>query len=119
MKRMIPMALFLVTILMVTRCSRLFPKGSPEMRPVPLAQVPDEIVKLERSFSADGEAVNMGYDHPHEFSEQAMRDEFERLRPLMKCGGFIPSVDHQTPPEVSMSQYRQYLRLLWEYTEVE
>lgn len=28
----------------------------------------------------------------------AMRTEFERLGPLMKSGGFIPSVDHQTPP---------------------
>jgi hypothetical protein len=48
--------------------------------------------------------------------EAAMRDEFERLRPLMRSGGFIPSVDHQTPPGVSLEQYRGYLRLLNEYT---
>jgi hypothetical protein len=48
--------------------------------------------------------------------EEAMREEFERLIPLMKTGGFIPSVDHQTPPGVSLSQYRIYLRLLAEYT---
>ena len=30
--------------------------------------------------------------------EAAIRAEFERIRPLMKTGGFIPSVDHQTPP---------------------
>jgi Uroporphyrinogen decarboxylase (URO-D) len=48
--------------------------------------------------------------------ESAMRTEFERLAPLMKQGGFIPSVDHQTPPEVSLEQYRTYLRLLAEYT---
>ena len=48
--------------------------------------------------------------------EAAMRAEFERLGPLMKSGGFIPSVDHQTPPAVSMEQYRLYLRLLNEYT---
>jgi uroporphyrinogen-III decarboxylase len=47
--------------------------------------------------------------------ETAMRDEFERLRPLMKSGRFIPSVDHQTPPGVSLDQYRVYLRLLSEY----
>jgi len=45
-----------------------------------------------------------------------MRAEFERLRPLMKTGGFIPSVDHQTPPGVSIDQYRSYLKLLFEYT---
>jgi hypothetical protein len=47
--------------------------------------------------------------------EAAMRAEFERLLPLMKTGGFIPSVDHQTPPGVSLSEYRVYLRLLREY----
>jgi hypothetical protein len=48
--------------------------------------------------------------------EAAMRAEFERLVPLMKTGGFIPSVDHQTPPGVSLDQYCVYLQLLNEYT---
>jgi hypothetical protein len=48
--------------------------------------------------------------------EPAIRAEFERLLPLMKTGGFIPSVDHQTPPGVSLEQYRSYLKLLFEYT---
>ena len=47
--------------------------------------------------------------------EEAIRAEFERLVPLMKKGGFIPSVDHQTPPGVSMQEYRVYLQLLEEY----
>ena len=48
--------------------------------------------------------------------EEAMRREFERLRPLMASGGFIPSVDHQTPPGVSIEEYRIFRRLLDEYT---
>jgi uroporphyrinogen-III decarboxylase len=48
--------------------------------------------------------------------EAGMRAEFERLLPLMRSGGFIPSVDHQTPPHVSLEEYRLYLRLLDEYT---
>jgi hypothetical protein len=48
--------------------------------------------------------------------ESAIREEFERLTPLMKTGGFIPSVDHQTPPSVSLEAYRTYLQLLREYT---
>ena len=48
--------------------------------------------------------------------EPAIRAEFERLLPLMQSGGFIPSVDHQTPPGVSLEQYRCYLKLLEEYT---
>ncbi|MCY3021815.1 MAG: hypothetical protein NTW87_22625, partial [Planctomycetota bacterium] len=47
--------------------------------------------------------------------EDAIRGEFQRLRPLVKSGGFIPSVDHQTPPGVSLREYRVYLRHLKEY----
>lgn len=49
--------------------------------------------------------------------QEAMRAEWERLLPVMRQGGFIPGVDHQTPPGVSLAQYREYLALLWEYTE--
>jgi hypothetical protein len=48
--------------------------------------------------------------------EETMVQEFERLAPLMESGGFIPSVDHQTSPGVSLENYRIYLRLLNEYT---
>jgi hypothetical protein len=48
--------------------------------------------------------------------KNAMREEFERLLPAIKRGRFIPSVDHQTPPEVSLEQYLSYLQLLNEYT---
>lgn len=49
------------------------------------------------------------------FGEKAMRQEFERLLPSCKRGKVIPSVDHQTPPDVSMENYRAYCRLLKEY----
>ncbi|HOD93079.1 MAG TPA: uroporphyrinogen decarboxylase family protein [Clostridia bacterium] len=49
-------------------------------------------------------------------SEEAMREEFERLLPTMKSGGYIPSVDHQTPPGVSLENYWKYLTLLKEYS---
>ena len=44
-----------------------------------------------------------------------MRAEFERLLPVMKTGGFIPSVDHQTPPDVDIDTYRLYVSILKEY----
>jgi len=47
--------------------------------------------------------------------EEAMRAEFERLLPVTKQGGFIPSCDHQTPPGVSLDDYKTYLRLMKEY----
>jgi hypothetical protein len=47
--------------------------------------------------------------------EAAVRAEFERLLPVMRTGGYLPTVDHQTPPEVSLDAYRDYVRLLKEY----
>jgi hypothetical protein len=49
--------------------------------------------------------------------ENAIRGELDRLLPAMRSGGFVPSVDHQTPPDVSLSTYRCYVRLLHEYCE--
>jgi uroporphyrinogen-III decarboxylase len=49
--------------------------------------------------------------------EERIRREFERLLPAMRQGGYIVSVDHQTPPEVSLDDYRLWLRLLCEYCE--
>ena len=48
-------------------------------------------------------------------STEAMRGEFERLLPAMKSGGFIPSVDHQTPPDCPLERYHDYVDLLHEY----
>jgi len=87
----------------------------------------DGILPLERQAGVDGLRIRKA--HP-EFAmighfdkmtlprgEQAMRDAFERLLPLIRSGRFIPSVDHQTPPGVSMDDYRIDRRRLDEYTE--
>lgn len=49
------------------------------------------------------------------FGADAMRAEFERILPSMRRGKVIPSVDHQTPPDVPLDYYRDYVRLLREY----
>jgi hypothetical protein len=49
--------------------------------------------------------------------EAAIRAEFDRLLPVMRSGGYVPSVDHQTPPSVSLDDYRIYIRLFREYCE--
>jgi hypothetical protein len=84
------------------------------------------LLPLERQAGVDGMALRKRYPrlqmvgHFDKMTmnqgEAAMRAEFERLAPLMSTGGFIPSVDHQTPPGVSLEHYRDYLRLLVEYT---
>ncbi len=73
-----------------------------------------DIVELRRKFpklkiigAYDKTVISKG--------EAAIRAEFERIFPVMRQGGYIPGVDHQTPPDVSLENYRVYLRLLNEY----
>jgi len=47
--------------------------------------------------------------------KEAMKAEFERILPSMARGKVIVSVDHQTPPDVSMDCYKDYVALLHEY----
>jgi hypothetical protein len=85
------------------------------------------VLPLERQAGVDGIALRKRFSRfgmvghfdkmVMDKGEASLRTEFERLRPLMKSGGFIPSVDHQTPPGVSLEQYRLYLQLLTEYTQ--
>ncbi|MHC4916411.1 MAG: uroporphyrinogen decarboxylase family protein [Planctomycetota bacterium] len=49
--------------------------------------------------------------------EAAMRAEFERLLPVAAQGGLAVACDHQTPPGVSLEDYKLYLRLFHEYAE--
>lgn len=84
------------------------------------------VLPLERQAGVDGNILREKYPdlfmigHYNKLvmnqGEDTMRNEFERLVPIMKKGGFIPSVDHQTHPGVSLEQYRCYLKLLNEYT---
>jgi hypothetical protein len=86
----------------------------------------DGVLPLERQAGVDGMKLRQQFPrlcmvgHFDKMTmtqgEAAMRNEFERLRPLMASGGFIPSVDHQTPPGVSMDSYLVFRRLLDEYT---
>jgi hypothetical protein len=84
------------------------------------------VLPLERQAGVDGMKLRQQYPrllmvgHFDKMTmprgEAAMRAEFERLAPLMRTGGFIPSVDHQTPPGVALQNYQVYLRLLDHYT---
>ena len=44
--------------------------------------------------------------------------EFERLLPSARKGKFIFSCDHQTPPDVSLENYKTYVRLLKKYAKL-
>jgi len=85
----------------------------------------DGILPLERQAGVDVAKVRA--EHPRmrfigcydkmvmNKGEAAMRTEFERLLPVAKEGGLVISCDHQTPPGVSLDDYRLYLKLFREY----
>jgi uroporphyrinogen decarboxylase len=40
---------------------------------------------------------------------KAMREHLLELAPLIEEGGFIPTIDHTVPPDVSFAQWQDYL----------
>jgi len=82
---------------------------------LPLERQAGVDIKLLREQHPDLRIVG-GFDKTvMHLGEAAMRQEFERLLPVMKQGGYIPSLDHQTPPGVSLEDYKLYVSLLKEY----
>jgi hypothetical protein len=87
----------------------------------------DGCLPLERMAGVDVNRIRANYPEMRmlggfdktimHLGEARMREEFERLLPCMRSGYYIPSVDHQTPPAVSIEDYRLYVRLLREYAE--
>jgi hypothetical protein len=83
------------------------------------------VLPMERQAGAD--AASLRKKHPDmrfiggfdktvmSRGEDAMRREFERLLPTAAAGGHLINCDHQTPPQVSYSDYQLYLRLFREY----
>lgn len=84
------------------------------------------VLPLERQAGVDVNRIKKqypqlfvlgGYDKTiMHLGEEAMRKEFERILPAMRTGGYVPGVDHQTPPDVTMEQYKIYLKLQKEYS---
>lgn len=85
------------------------------------------ILPLERQAGVD--IASLRRDHPAmkfighfdkmtmNKGEKVMRREFERLLPTAARGGFLVGCDHQTPPGVSLDDYRIYIKLFNEYAE--
>ncbi len=86
----------------------------------------DGVLPLERQAGVD--AARLRADHPQllmlghydkmvmDRGLEAVRAEFERLRAVVRTGGYLPGVDHQTPPGVSLAQYRAYLEVQREFS---
>jgi len=48
---------------------------------------------------------------PH--GKEAIRQHLLELAPLVEEGGFIPTIDHTVPPDVSWDNWRYYMDLKW------
>ncbi len=48
-------------------------------------------------------------------TDEEMIGEFEQAIPTVRQGGIALGCDHQTPPQVSLEQYKRYVELLNEY----
>lgn len=44
--------------------------------------------------------------------EDAIRAEMNRLRPVVEKGGYLPALDHQTPPGTKLEDYKTYIKCL-------
>lgn len=87
----------------------------------------DGILPLERKAGVDVNTLTAqypdfffigGFDKMvMKFGEAAMREEFERILPAIRRGNYLPSVDHQTPPDVPMTLYKTYTELLRAYCQ--
>jgi len=85
------------------------------------------ILPLERQAGVD--MAKLRQDHPKmkfighydkmvmNKGEEAIRAEFERLVPIAAKGGYVIGCDHQTPPGVSLEDYRLFLSCFREYAE--
>ncbi len=85
----------------------------------------DGVEPLERQAGVD--IARLRRDHPELVmlgaydkmamlrGRSAMREEFERILPVMASGRYFPGCDHQTPPGVSLPDYRHYVELFREY----
>ena len=85
----------------------------------------DGILPLERQAGVDITALRRHYPRMQFIGhydkmvmnkgQQAIQGEFDRLLLPAARGGFLPSVDHQTPPGVSYPQYLDYLKCYKEF----
>ncbi len=83
------------------------------------------VMPLERKAGVDVTAIREAYPDFLLFgafdkmtmreSDEAMKKEFQRLLPVLKTGGFVPGVDHQTPPDCPLERYKKYVEMLKEY----
>lgn len=76
----------------------------------------NDIVAYRREFGRDM-AYRMGVDkRAIAKGGRVIEQELERVAPVVRDGGYIPSCDHGVPPDISWPDFLHYSRLLAELT---
>jgi uroporphyrinogen decarboxylase len=76
----------------------------------------NDIVAYRQEFGRDM-AYRMGVDkRAIAKGGRVIEQELERVAPVVRDGGYIPSCDHGVPPDISWPDFLHYSRLLAELT---
>jgi len=68
-----------------------------------------DVTALRKTFGTDMR-IYMGLDKRALAQDCAAIDrEFDRVRPLIEAGGYIPNLDHSIPPDVSYDSFQYYM----------
>ncbi len=75
----------------------------------PIESVHTDPVRLRQEYDRD--ILLMGGVNKVQLAKgkETIDEELKRLRPLVEKGGYIPTVDHRVPPDVSFENYLYYL----------
>lgn len=68
-------------------------------------------VALRRRFGQELLLVGGVDKTPLREGPAAIKKELRRLLPIVRDGAFIPTVDHRVPPDVSLENYKTYLKI--------
>ena len=75
----------------------------------PLESAHTDAVKIREEYGDDVLLIGAVDKMQLMKGKDAIDREIERLAPLVERGGFIPTVDHRVPPDVTMENYLYYL----------
>lgn len=71
-----------------------------------------DVVKVRRQYGTDLGIVGGLDKRVLVHGGEVMRREVDRVMPLVDQGGYIPELDHSVPPDVSWSNFREYIEYL-------
>ena len=74
-----------------------------------------QICKPDFMTFAEDMSYNNGPMISKSLFDEFMAPYYKKIVPELRRNGIIPFIDHQTPPEVSLKNYRIYIELLKEY----